>query len=246
VVSYPARLPGYVSEPDAARTPGPARLSRVDRREALLTAAAAILTGEPVEAVTMDAVAERAGVSRPLVYKHFANRGELLAAVYQREAAVLHAELAASVRQAATVEDKFRALIRGALKAQADRGTALAALRAAGGWNQALRREQRQRDQTTVRYFAGRVSQQLGVGEAQATLAVSILLGAIETVLAQWRRRPTRQHAAQLEDAYVTLVTGGLAELAGPASPAHPDEQAPNPGRAQESGTPRRTRRLPA
>jgi AcrR family transcriptional regulator len=186
----------------------------VDRRDALLTTAAAILTEQSVDAVTMEAVAERAGVSRPLVYKHFANRGELLAAVYQREAAVLHAELATNVRQAATVTDMFRALIRGALKAQADRGTALAALRAAGGWNHALREEQRQRDQTTVRYFATHVSQELGVGERQATLAVAILLGAIETVLAQWRRRPTRQYATQLEDAYITLVTGGLAQLA--------------------------------
>jgi hypothetical protein len=108
----------------------------------------------------------------------------------------------------------FRALIRGALKAQADRGTALAALRAAGGWNHALREEQRQRDQTTVRYFAAHVSKELGIGEPEATLAVAILLGAIETVLAQWRRRPTPRHATQLENAYITLVTGGLAQLA--------------------------------
>jgi AcrR family transcriptional regulator len=214
VVSDPARLPRYVPETGPARTPGPARLSRVDRRDALLTAAAAILTDQSVEAVTMEAVAERAGVSRPLVYKHFANRGDLLAAVYQREAALLHDELATAVRQATTVTDMFRTLIRGALKAQADRGTALAALRAAGGWNHALREEQRQRDQTTVRYFAAHVSQEFGVGERQATLAVAILLGAIETVLAQWRRRPTRQYATQLEDAYVALVTGGLAQLA--------------------------------
>jgi AcrR family transcriptional regulator len=214
VISASATLPRDVPETGPARTPGPARLSRVDRRDALLTAAAGILTDESVEAVTMEAVAERAGVSRPLVYKHFANRGELLAAVYQREAAVLHDELATTVRQAATVTDKFRTLIRGALKAQADRGTALAALRAAGGWNHALRQEQRQRDQTTVRYFATHVSRELGVGERQATLAVTILLGAVETVLAQWRGRPTRQHATQLEEAYVTLVTGGLAQLA--------------------------------
>ena len=214
MVSDPARLPRYVPETAPARTPAPARLSRVDRRDALLTAAAAILADQSVEAVTMEAVAERAGVSRPLVYKHFANRGELLAAAYRREAAVLHDELATAVRQTATVTDKFRTLIRGALKAQADRGTALAALRAAGGWNHALRDEQRQRDQTTVRYFAARVSRELGVGEPEATLAVAILLGAIEAVLAQWRRRPTCQYATQLEDAYVTLVTGGLAQLA--------------------------------
>ena len=74
--------------------------------------------------------------------------------------------------------------------------------------------ESAQRDQTTVRYFATHVSRELGVGEREATLAVAILLGAIETVLAQWRRRPTRQYAIQLEDAYITLVTGGLAQLA--------------------------------
>ena len=214
MVSYSARIPRYVTETAPTRTPEPARLSRVGRRDTLLTAAAAMLTDESVDAVTMEAVAGRAGVSRALVYKHFANRGELLAAVYQREAALLHDELATAVRQATTVTDMFRALIRGALQAQADRGTALAALRAAGGWNHALREEQRQRDQTTVRYFATHVSQELGVGELQATLAVAILLGAVETVLAQWRRRPTRQYASQLEDAYVTLVTGGLAQLA--------------------------------
>jgi len=214
VVSDPATLSRSAPETVPARTLGPARLSRVDRREALLTTAAAILAADSVEAVTMEAVAERAGVSRPLVYKHFANRGELLAAVYQREAAVLHDELASAVRQATTVTDMFRALIRGALKAQADRGTALGALRAAGGWNHALGEEQRQRDQTTVRYFATRVRHELGVGEPEATLAVAILLGAIENVLAQWRRHPTSQHATLLENAYVTLVIGGLAQLA--------------------------------
>jgi AcrR family transcriptional regulator len=214
VVSDPATLSRSAPRTAHARTLGAARLSRVDRRDALLTTAAAILTDDSAEAVTMEAVAERAGVSRPLVYKHFGNRGELLAAVYQREAAVVHDELAAAVRQAETVTEMFRALIRGALKAQADRGTVLAALRAAGGWNQVLREEQRQRDKTTVRFFATRVSQELGVGHTEATLAVAILLGAIENVLAQWRRHPTRQYAALLENTYVTLVTGGLAQLA--------------------------------
>ena len=74
-----------------------ARLSRADRRDALLDAAVALVTSGDVSAVSMEAVAEHAGVSRPLVYKHFANRGELLAAVYKRESALLHAELSAEV-----------------------------------------------------------------------------------------------------------------------------------------------------
>ena len=65
-----------------------------------------------------------------------------------------------------------------------------------------------------MRYFATRVSQELGIAEPEARPTVAILLGAIETVLAQWRRRPTSQYASQLENAYMTLVTGGLAQLA--------------------------------
>src|SRR5438105_7117081 len=99
----------------------PLRLPRADRRDGLLDAAAELVAAGDVEAVSMEAVAERAGVSRPLVYKHFANRNELLAAVYQRESALLHTELTADVSAAETLEETFRALIHGALRAQASR-----------------------------------------------------------------------------------------------------------------------------
>ena len=52
-----------------------------------------LVASADADSVTMEAVAERAGVSRPLVYKHFANRAELLASLYQRESILLHQEL---------------------------------------------------------------------------------------------------------------------------------------------------------
>ena len=189
------------------------RLTRADRRDALLDAAAALVATGDIEAVSMEAVAERAGVSRPLVYKHFANRKELLAAVYQRESALLHAELTGAVGAAETLEDRFRALARGALRAQASRGATFAALRAAGLRTHERRREQRERDRTTLRYFANRAAREFELDPRQARAAVAILLGAIDYVLAQWRRRPTRENAALLEDTYVALVMGGLDHL---------------------------------
>src|SRR6059058_4241764 len=117
--------------------------SRPHRRETLLAAAADIVADGDVEALSMETVATRAGVSRPLVYKHFANRLELLAAVYEREAVLLHRELATSVIAADSLEDMFRALIRGALRAQATRGATFAALRAAGARTQQRRADQR-------------------------------------------------------------------------------------------------------
>ena len=198
--------------------PGPAteaqRLPRTDRRDALLDAAAALVAEGDIEAVSMESVAEGAHVSRPLVYKHFANRSELLEALYQRESALLHAELAAEVQAATTVEAMFRALIRGSLRAQAERAATFAALRAAGARNSARRQEQHSRDRTTVRWFTSRVVKELGVERQAAAIAVPILLGAVHSVLLQWRLHPTPEHAADLEETYVRLVVSGLRGLA--------------------------------
>jgi hypothetical protein len=65
-----------------------------------------------------------------------------------------------------------------------------------------------------LRYFTTHAARQFHLDDRQARTGVAIMLGAVETVLAQWRRRPTREHAAVLEDTYAGLVMGGLAELA--------------------------------
>ena len=189
------------------------KLGRAERREALLDTAVELVVSGDLETVSMEAVAERAGVSRPLVYKHFADLNELLGAVYRREAAYLHEKLAAEVGSADTLEEMFRALIHGALRAAAERGHVFAALRAAGAWSRDIRSEQNSRDAVTVRAFSARAVRELGLDPKDARAATSMLLSLVDPVLAQWRRRPTRDHASLLEETYMTLVTGGLAAL---------------------------------
>jgi AcrR family transcriptional regulator len=189
--------------------------TRDARREGLLDAAAGLVAAGDVEAVSMEAVAERAGVSRPLVYKHFANRTELLEALYARESDALHRAIGGEVAKAKTLDDMFRALVRGSLSAQAERGATFAALRAAAGRTDARQREQRNRDRGTLTFFVRQVVHQFDLGETQARAAVSIMLGAIDSVLGVFRVRPTREHAALLEETYVTLVVGGLTALKG-------------------------------
>jgi AcrR family transcriptional regulator len=191
----------------------PSRLAKGERRDALLDVAAAMVAEGDIDSLSMESVAERAGVSRPLVYKHFANRRELLAAVYRREAALLHHELATAVAAEDTLAGKFRALIRGALQAEAERGGALSALRAAGGPHHALREEQRARDRGTVTHFARQAMREYAIDERHAKSAVSILLRAIEGVLAEWRLRPSASRATLLEDTYVTIAVGAFERL---------------------------------
>ncbi|MGW4894021.1 TetR/AcrR family transcriptional regulator [Kitasatospora sp. NPDC004240] len=62
------------------------RLSPADRRAQLLTIGAQLFGARPYEDVLMEEVAERAGVSRTLLYRHFPGKRDLFAAVYQEAA----------------------------------------------------------------------------------------------------------------------------------------------------------------
>jgi AcrR family transcriptional regulator len=57
-------------------------------REALLVAARAILEADGFEALTMSAVADRAGVTRRAVYLHFESRAALVGALFDHNASV--------------------------------------------------------------------------------------------------------------------------------------------------------------
>jgi AcrR family transcriptional regulator len=178
------------------------------RRDALLDAAVALVRASGVQVVSMEAVAERAGVSRPLVYKHFANRDELLAAAYRREASKLHQDLASEVASAGSVEEMYRVLLRGSMRATVERGQIFTALRAAGGWNRDIRREQRSRDRRTVRAFAAVAASQYGLERRRSTSVTAVLLGALDAVLAQWRVDQTEANGEILEETYVAMVVG--------------------------------------
>lgn len=185
----------------------------LSRRDSLLDAAGALFAAGDAAGVTMETVAAASGVSRALVYKHFANRHDLLAALFDRESRLLHKQLTMAVAEATGLEAKFRALVEGALAAQSSRGATFAALLNQGRRPAAQRAVQRRRDRATVRYFADLAVAELGLEERQAITGVQLALGAIALVLQQWRHRPTPEHAEQLADSYVAFSMGGLRTL---------------------------------
>ncbi len=60
------------------------RLNPDERRARLLAVAAQLFAAHPYDEVLMEDVAERAGVSRALLYRHFPSKRALLAAIYQQ------------------------------------------------------------------------------------------------------------------------------------------------------------------
>ncbi|MFJ6671991.1 TetR/AcrR family transcriptional regulator [Actinosynnema sp. NPDC091369] len=62
------------------------RLPPGQRRDQLLDGALGLLAEGGFDAVTMEAVARRSGVTKPVVYELYANRAEVVAALLRREA----------------------------------------------------------------------------------------------------------------------------------------------------------------
>src|SRR4051812_29187927 len=206
--------------------PEPPRLARADRREDLLDATLALVASGDVDGVSMEMVADRAGVSRALVYKHFANKAEILTALYERESTRLHNELSSEVVAAPTLEDKYRALCHGSLAAAKARGQVFDGLRSAAGMNKQIRKVQRDRDRETAAAYVRMAQREIGAAPEVAEPVTALLLGAIAPMLNLWHSRPTDGYAAELEDAFMCLVVGTITELRQrvTAQAARPDE----------------------
>ncbi len=93
----------------AAQPPEPARRGRLPRharRRQLLGAAREVFVAQGYHAAAMDEIAERAGVSKPVLYQHFPGKLDLYLALLDEHTA----ELAARVREAleSTTDNQVR------------------------------------------------------------------------------------------------------------------------------------------
>ena len=99
--------------PVARRT---SRLPRGARRVQLLRAAQDVFVAQGFHAAAMDDIADRAGVSKPVLYQHFPGKRELYLALLERQVD----ELTARVRQAMDGTEDNRTRVDGAVGAYFD------------------------------------------------------------------------------------------------------------------------------
>jgi AcrR family transcriptional regulator len=92
----------------AAATSRRRRLARADRATVLIEAAEQTFAARGYAGASMAEIAERAGVTKPVVYDHFGSKDGLLAEVIRRAGVELRVALEASVGAATSPEDALR------------------------------------------------------------------------------------------------------------------------------------------
>src|ERR671921_2004500 len=94
----------------------PVRLPRSARRKQLLAAAQQVFVAQGYHAAAMDDIADRAGVSKPVLYQHFPGKLELYLALLDTQAEALGEAVLAAL--AGTTDNQQR--IHGVLRAYFD------------------------------------------------------------------------------------------------------------------------------
>jgi AcrR family transcriptional regulator len=101
------------------------RLSAEERRESILAAAWELLAAAPLEAVTIDQIVTRVGVTRPIFYRHFDDRNDLLASLYREWAEDLGDRTQAAIDDATTIDQVMVNATRVYLDSFTTRGTTI-------------------------------------------------------------------------------------------------------------------------
>ena len=154
----------------SARSETVGRLSGGERREQLLDVTKVIVARDGFHAVSIEAVAREAGITRPVVYGHFGDLPALLEALVEREGARALGQLATVLPTNLTEGDpreKLLAGMRGYLEAvQADPVTWRLVLMPPEGAPVVLREQIEQGRAAVVAVLAGTVGPSLGPGRA--------------------------------------------------------------------------------
>ncbi len=153
------------------------RLNPEVRRDSILDAAAALVMGEGLTAVTMERVARDAGVSKALVYTYYPGRDELLGALLLREYEAFQRESRAAAAGVEGIEALIRVTTRAYLLHVAERGPLIRRLVIEPSIAAHLQGAEEQGRNTTSAFFAKALSREYGLPPARAEMAVQMLMG---------------------------------------------------------------------
>jgi AcrR family transcriptional regulator len=188
------------------------RLSSDDRRNHLLDVAAHILRTQGLGAVTMERVAETAGVSKGLGYAYFDNSKDVLEALRVREIDRLIGRAAQAIVEAGPAyEARIRAALHAFISSILESAGLFRALLGADVGRVVADDDRLPLWPAVVEYYAELARDEYDLDLDQAEIAASVFLSGLASIADRVVRRPDRR--SEIEDTYIRMILGGLAAL---------------------------------
>jgi AcrR family transcriptional regulator len=204
-----------VAASSSAQTDGrPTRLPRSARRKQLLAAAQEVFVAQGYHAAAMDDIAERAGVSKPVLYQHFPGKLELYLALLDRHCDAIVAKVRAAMD--ATNDNKER--VRGAVQAYFDfvdhESEAFRLVFESDLRNEPAVRERVERvERGCIAAITDTIISDTGVHKDRAQLLASGLVGAAETAAQFWLAGGRQVPKGEAEALLAALSWRGIASF---------------------------------
>ena len=205
-----------------AQTARPTRLPRSARRKQLLAAAQQIFVAQGYHAAAMDEIAERAGVSKPVLYQHFPGKLELYLALLDTHCDAIIAKVRTAMN--ATTDNKER--VKGAVRAYFDfvdhESEAFRLVFESDLRNDPAVRERVERvEQGCIEAVTDTIISDTGLSTDQAQLLASGLVGAAGQSAQFWLANGRRTAKGDAEALVAALIWRGIASfpLQGGSSP---------------------------
>ena len=192
----------------------PVRLPRLARRKQLLAAAEQVFVAQGYHAAAMDDIAERAGVSKPMLHQHFPGKLELYLALLDTHCDALVDRV---TRAMATSHDN-KERVRGAMQAYFDfvdeESEAFRLVFESDLRNDPAVRERMDRvEQGSIAAITDTIMADTGVSLARAELLAAGLVGAAVTAARFWLAGGRQVDKPEAEQLLATLAWRGIASF---------------------------------
>lgn len=196
---------------DASGLAASRRSSRPERRAQLVELAGELAGAEGVGAITMERLAAAADVNKTIVYRVFANRSEVLAALFEREAGALATAIGEAGAGATDARSWLRVAVGVWFDAIAENGGLLAVLLDGGSSDAELLERRVAWERRAVRTWGEGIAAFTGADVDVAHDTAAIVLAGLRGAQSRWLDdgRPR----AEIEDRLVRVATLALEDL---------------------------------
>ena len=183
------------------------RMAPKERREQILESAVTLITASGNASCTLEQIAAEAGISKPLIYKYFPNREDLLTSLVERELQILRGRGLGSVSRDVPLEEVVWNTLERALSYYTDRGPVLRLLASEPAVAALLRQGNSQILSNTLNFFVSRSVEAYNVPEDVAHIAVAMVTNA--PVLTMRYLHSRNIPVERIIDVWGTFVQGG-------------------------------------